>query len=82
MFDTGTILLGILVLMVILSIIITFIPRKPQLTYDQWFFEVQKVFLKNGFASSYAEQLCKRDWEDYYKDGLSPREAVNAYLHL
>jgi hypothetical protein len=80
--DTETVVWCMITITVILAIIITFFPTKQKLTFEEWFWEVEKIFLKNGFASSYTSGLNKRLWEDMYNEGFKPREAVDEYLHI
>lgn len=77
--DWQVLFYGILTLCAIIACIITFTARK-QKPFPEWYAEVERIFLRNGYSLGYIQQLSERPWKDYYDEGMTPHEAFIHYF--
>lgn len=81
MFDFKVICYGIFVLAIAISAFLYIKHKiKPPQTFAEYMHDVNKEFVKRGFASNYTANMGERRWREYFNTGLSPKDSVDEYL--
>lgn len=79
MFDFKVIFYGLLAMSGVIATILMF-SKKEKKPFPAWYDEVKMLFYKGGYSIHYVEQMSSRIWQEYYYDGLSPKEAYEDYF--
>ncbi len=80
--DLSVVVYGTLATTAIIATIVTLTPKKPKMEFSEWYSQVEKLFLENGFSASQVEELNKRKLQRSYDEGLNPEQAFEEYLYM
>lgn len=76
--DIRVLILGFVAIAISVMAILLF--KRKQKPFEDWFKEVEFKFFKHDYSVGYVEGLSKREWMDWWAEGLTPQEAFTEYF--